>query len=293
MVLAAIIVGATAIALLLAAIFYIALQNRASQTIVLSTAAVLGALSVYIFNLYFELRGNSTVDHVTVEVTIDRLERQIGQWEYGATSNMRAMADSFARDWLVKNHPEAFDSDGAKLTKDSIVFSLLNFLVLVESDWQMSKVSYKGSGLQTWRGLSKLDECTFVTEETLRNFLSENGNIFAAASLQGLRRLCLPPKSVIEMSSDSIIVRTPIWQLKFQVDDPGMIHHAQPMKQEEGPLEMSGPTLPNGRSRFETRVQGISVEQKSFALRAHHPDKVKQQEWLARVLKDLHTWFEG
>jgi len=288
----AFVAAAFAAVLLLISVGYIALQNKASQTLVLATAAVLGTLVVYTVNLLFELRGTKTADHITVEVTIDRLKQRIGQWDPGS-NYMRMATEQFASEWLAANHPDEFTSDGDKLTKDLILFALINFLVEREHDWQISKVSFKGRGLQTWQGLSKPDECTEISEQELKTLLSKAGNIFANGPVRGFRKLCLPPNSHLDVTSDSLVMRSPICQLTFHVDDPSMIDNTEPKKVGEGPRVLSVPELPKGGPRFTTRLQGLSVESKFFATRAHHPEKTKYQEWLSRVTNDAHTWFEG
>jgi hypothetical protein len=87
------------------------------------------------------------------------------------------------------------------------------------------------------------------------------------------------------MTAASLILRTRICQVRFTVESSGGTSYMVPRT--GGRVEK----LPNGDSRYETRVVGVDVEITRFALRAHHTDAEKHIGWCHRLVESAHEWF--
>jgi len=274
----------------LATAFILLWQNASSRNLVLAFATLAGAMFVFATQLYFELEGSTSYDHISAEITIDRAKPEIRQWEYSLPTGWRISIETGASSWLSANNPVAFDQDREKLTTDFLLFSLVSFVAANEFDWQLKKRTYvgKSSGtLMTVEPVSKDCECAIVAAEDLKQELSGAENAFAQAPLLVMSgRLCLPPKSTLEVSDKALIIRNPICQLCFTVESSGAIACDKPRSAGETPQ------LPNGESQFETRWVGLRAETTFFALRAQHRDTTKYREWATRMVSGARDWFE-
>ncbi len=279
----AIIVAATTAGIL-------AWQNAASRNLALAGGTLVAAMVLFVIQLRFELQRSVSYDHISTELTVDRSRPSIRQWMY-VDPRWRILAEVGASDWLAANNPAAFAHDREKLTLDMVIFSLVSFLATEEYDWQLKKVTYKGKAsgtLTTLEPVSKSEECSSFNESDLKSLLSRAGNLFANAPLTGFSgRLCLPPKSTIEISARSLVIQNPICRLSFDIEPSGGIFGMQPGTGGQVPQ------LPGGGSQFETRPIGLNVETTYFALRAQHRQLGKYREWCSRVISGAREWFQN
>jgi hypothetical protein len=286
----AIIVNVVAIIFAIVAGGIVAWENVTSRNLVLGWAALAGTAFLFLFQLPLELRRSITTHSINAEFTIDRLERQIRQWEYSKAA-WREFAELGATAWLTSQNPGAFERDREKLTVDFAIFSLLSFLTHKEFDWQLSTSDYKsksGNIVVAAKPISRPDECTEFKETDLRALLKKAGNLLAEAPLSITSgKLCLPPKTEIDISTNSLVIRTPICQLSFNAHLAGYVDYTKPRSRE------MPPQLPSGGAQFETRLVSFRVENMFFALRAHHRESGKLREWSSRLLSRAQEWFES
>jgi len=285
------VLGGVALLITLIAAAWLTWENVGSRNLALATGTLAAAALLYVIQVPFELRRSIDRDRISTEVTVDLAVPVIRQWTYTGNIPWRMGIETDASRWLAANNPAAFAQERGKLTADFVLFSLVSFLTHDEFDWQLSKVSYKGrsAGIFTSvQRVSKDHECAAFEESGLRARLSQAGNLFAGVPLTLVSgKLCLPPRSSIELSERSLVIRNRICQLSFTVELSGLINYAKPGSSGQTPQ------LPGGGQQFETRLVGLNVETIYFALRAQHRDSSKYREWCTRVINDAREWFES
>jgi hypothetical protein len=286
---AAVWIGAVAIAITLGAAGLLVYNNLASKTVVLAGSAFAGAAVIFVINLWTDLHGSTTRDRISVEYVMDRAKPEIRSWAYPTIGVGRLTVEVGASDWLVANRPKEFVGDRERLALDLALFSLVGHLTRKEFDWQMRSVVYEGDVSGTsiqFQRLSKAGECREYSRDELKNALVKVGNVFGEVPLFVVGgAVCLPPGGILEISSSSITLRTPICQLKFEVESSGGLSNMIPRS--GGKVEL----LPDKSSRYETRVVGVDMEIRRFALRANHREAVKYAAWCQRVMDSTREWF--
>lgn len=270
---------------------YLAWQNAGSRNLALAVGTLAAAVILFVIQLRFELRPSTADDHVSAELTIDRAKPEIRQWDYTGSGSWRMSRETNASSWLAANNPAAFEQDREKLATDFVLFSLASFLATTEFDWQLRKIVYggKSSGsVTTVEGVSGNEECSVITVDDLRLRLGEAQNVFAGAPFLIVSgRLCLPPRSALEISANSLIIRNPVCQLCFRIEPFQSAFFDKPRSGGEVAQ------LPGGGHRYETRLIGLKVQTLFFALRAQHRDSEKYREWTARLIGNARDWFEN
>ncbi len=192
-----------------------------------------------------------------------------------------------ASEWLTKNYPTAFETipQRDKVALDLTMYSLVSYLTHIQYDWQLQRKSY--GSLTTTQAVSGPGDCSYYTESELKQRLNKSGNLFAGAPLQVLlNKLCLPPKTELELSTNALTLRNPFCQVVFRGEHPAhMILNVHPKTREYVPLQ-------NGQGpRFEIRQMGLGVETTFFALRAQHRDSKAYHDWASRVVDGARQWF--
>lgn len=269
---------------------YVAWENGNSRNLALGAGTLAGAALLMGVQLLFELRRPAvTKDVFSVEYTIDRAVPSIRQWAYSRSSSWRADAEINAGKYLGKNYPNLFNKNREKLTNDMAIFSIVAFLFWNQQDWQLKRAIYKGKtvgNLTTTAFGSKSEECTPITQDLVIKKLHAAGNSFASSG-QYLPNwhLCLPPNSTMVISSDGLILENPFCKISFTLQSAGWVSNIKPETQ-------YSPLLPNGDSRYETRVINIKANVTYFALRAQNVEMPKYQSWATRTLDGLRNWFE-
>ena len=141
-------------------------------------------------------------------------------------------------------------------------------------------------------GISKPNECSIVRAATLRDRLQDAGNLFADATGSSLNRdLCLPPGSSLQIIGNSLVVRTPLIEVWFEVVPSSGISYVLPDLSPEAQLDPALTQLPDGQPRYETRLVGIRVTITSSRLRAQSPEMPKYQDWAKRLVDGASEWF--
>ncbi len=279
--------AAIGIAILTAGV--LAWNNSGSKNIPLAVAALIGVMVGYLVQLPFELTRSRSYETIGVEFVTDRAGPGIRQWVYrdDPETSWRLPAEVGASEWLAKNNPTAFETNlqRDKVALDLTMYSLVSYLTHVEYDWQLQRKSY--GSLTTFQAVSEPGNCSSFTESDLKKQLSESGNVFAAAPLQVLLdKLCLPPKTELEISANTLTLRNPFCKLAFRGEHPAhMITNVHPKTRQYVALEKGqGP-------RYEIRQMGLTVETTFFALRAQHRDSKQYHDWASRVVDGARKWF--
>jgi hypothetical protein len=113
---------------------------------------------------------------------------------------------------LGQSHSELFNGDREKLTRDMALFSVLGFFFWEERDWQFKRTTFKGKTAITTITVfgSQPSECTMISRDFVIDRLRAAGNVFANAGehLPPVS-LCLPPKSTIKITPDSLVLINP------------------------------------------------------------------------------------
>jgi len=290
---AAVVSGGVALAIALLAAGYIAWENLGSRNLGLATATLAAAAILFVIQVAFELQGSKEYDHIAFEYTLDRSVPTIRRAAYSAPQLPQLLAETDAAEWIAGNNPQALQENDRKVFSDLAIVSLVAFLGAEQFDWQLRTVLYKGTsipGMYTIQGVSPPNQCTTITSADLQKQLEESGNLFAPAHLNVLFRgqLCLPPQSSLAVTSESVILRNPVSEVRFSLDKgSAAISHRRPRSR------LAEAPMVNGRPQYDTRTDGFAVEVTYFALRSQTRNIASYRNWVTRVLSGAHQWFEG
>jgi hypothetical protein len=278
----------------------LAWQNAGSRNIGLAAGTLAATALLFVLQLAFELRRPDPIlQTYSADLTLDRLTNKIRQWRY--TSNYekgalihnadRVTYEDPAGPAIVKENPKVFDGDRDYLSQQMLVFTVVTLLLRHETDWQLNRILYRGSTLGsigTAEFLSQRGEYTEVPFETIRAKVKESGNPFWVA-LGGpfvTQSLRLPPGSTLNIFPGIVEIVGPFCKIRFSTDS------RTKSVDYRNPADGSDPiALPNGASRFETRVINVDVRVEFFALRAFSLESSKYKKWTTRLLDDARMWF--
>jgi len=283
-------VNGIALVLVLGTTMVLAWENSGSRNLALASGTLAAAIILFVIQLTFELQPSTSYDHISVELTIDRSKPSIRQWVYGTGGHWRIGVETEASNWLAANDPTAFSQDRERLALDLVLYSLVSFLTHNEYDWQLKRTLYRGPAtgtVTTFEPVSKEHECSKYDTAQIQQYLSEAGNLFAGHPVSILSgRLCLPPRTSVEVLSKSLVLRNPICQVRFNTEPSGGMSFIQPGTGGQVPQ------LKTGGARYETHQIGLRVQTTNFALRAHHHNSGKYREWCNRIVNGGRDWFE-
>jgi hypothetical protein len=272
--------------------FLFAGASRFAWGALITTIASAGALAAA---LAFDLRGSKDITTITTEYTFDRAVPQLRQWLYARSLGNRYATEVLANYEVLRRNPAIFGGDRDELTRKMILFSIIAYLEMNQSDWQMEFERYTTSlgSMTTWKPSSNpasSAECTKVSMDDIQRMLKDVGNEFADArpAFAPVNYLCLPPWSSIGIDRASIQLMTPFYTISFVIEPVTM--QFTMMKPGSHTLEI--PTLPNGNPRFETRVIGVRVIRKLSWLMAQHREVDKYEKWSQGIVDGLRAWFE-
>lgn len=267
-------------------------NNLGSRNLTLATSALFAAIAMSLVQLKFELIAKETHDFITAELTLDRQDRLVRQWQYPVNVGWRIHVEVKASEMLSNQQPELFDGDGERLTADMVLFSLISYIATTEVDWQVRQRRFVGSStgtLTSTQRLSKRSECTTFDESELRRCLQEAGNLFSEAPLRmlGGGTICLPPRTKLNLTERSMTLSNPFFDIEFKLESSGSVSYIQPRTGGDVPK------VESGEARYETRMFGLAVRSRSAALRANHAEMPKYREWADRFVRGVRLWFEG
>jgi hypothetical protein len=287
-------VGLTAVALGVVCLGVIAWNNAGSKNLPLAASALVAAAALFATQLYFELQPKTETDVFAAELTIDHATPQIRLWSYPKhpdTAVWRLNAETRASAYLAQHDRSRFDSDGARLNYDLLLYSFLAFLGAEQFDWQRKRTALHGatSGtlIQSQR-ISKDDECSSFSAAQLEEMLVAAGNAFGRVPLTIFGdKLCLPPKSALKVTSHGLEIRTPYCIVSFILEPTGSLSNMEPGSGGKTPQ------MKNGKTQFETRLTGIRSVVEFSGIRAQSPQMGKYVEWSGRLVRGARLWFEG
>jgi hypothetical protein len=267
-------------------------SNTSSRNIALGGGAILGAIVLFLTQLYFELQGSETKAIIGAEYKIDRLLPAIRPWEYTLHSaSSRMMAEINASDFLANTNAQAFEGNREKLTHDFALFSLLSYLGREQFDWQLSTIALSGpttGQLTQWQRQSIAGECAEYHSKKIQSLLVAAGNEFHGATVD-IRNdlLCLPPKTILSVRENRIVMSNSFCDISFKILPSDSVSNASP--QSGGRVEL----LPNNEPRYETRIVGFEATVTYHRLRAQNRLAPKYHAWAERVVKGATAWFAG
>jgi hypothetical protein len=284
-------VGLLAALLLSACILYVTWQNRGSQAMVFAAGTVISAIIFLCIQAGYELRRNSRPSWVSTYISIDLGASEISLPRPQRVSDLKEfnphsyIGQGAASDWL-KQHADFKNHDLQKLVADFVVLNILEMISLGEPDWQMRTVTFggrRGVEVSGYRYLSKPSECLYVTKTHLQEKLTRADNFFAGALVSLGDRTAFPPKSVIEVTTNSVVLRNPVCQITFTVESRG--------SDSISPVPSGNPPEIRNDDRYFNGLFGIDIDTVYFATRAKSPDADKYREWSERLVGDCARWF--
>jgi hypothetical protein len=245
---------------------------------------------ILIVQLYFELQGSVTSEDFAVEITTDYQTNRVASRQPGRPYR-NVYVESDASQLLASKSPPPTRDDAPTITRDLAIASILSFLIEEQPDWQLDSAVYKtASGVfSTWQPLSTASECTTFTAEQLRDKLSAVGNMFAKIPTSFVNaKLCLPPKSTIVVTANSVVLTTRICQISIDLREPfAEMSSSDPAH----PNTAASPLLANGQPRYANVVIAGRVTVKYFDLRAQARNLAKYQKWARRIVDGLKVRF--
>lgn len=286
-----------ALAVSLACALVITWNNTGSRNLVLGTGALAGAVILFSVQLVFELTKSVVTEFISAEYTIDRKELQIRAPKYPESCLLRPGKELGAAAVLGKTNPDAYKAMPEKVTHDMVVYSVLAYLATTYPDWQQREIRYKGSlggTITKTQRISDPKKSTVISDEELRQMLSSAGNLFAenSPSLGEGGNIYLPQNSTLEVADSSVVIRNPFCKTTFSLSPSGAISYSRPGHNGEVKLGDKSLEMPDGSSRYETRLIGIKAEIVYYGLRANNRLTPKYREWGKSMLNGMRNWFE-
>ncbi len=284
----------------------IGFRSIASPTLVLATATMVSASVFFALQLLFALRPTEAVSVFGVEVTIDHSQPGIWHSKKRGDDLTRRSIEEHVGKWLAQHKRELFSrrADGDvlststdKLARDLSLYSVLVYMAYYEPAWNLNTVSLrtKSGTLRQIPGGSSGEDCTRLDEDRIHRLLSDAGNVFSGVeptpfSKLSVVPLCLPPDTRFYLTAGDLILENPFCRISFHLEEPTALVSNSNVEPESRAIATP---LKNGHGRFESRLIGVRVNVKHFALRSQHADSAKYHAWSERLVKGVHRWFEG
>lgn len=293
-----------AIALLCAA--YVVWTNGSSRNLGLGLGALVGACVIFALQIIFEMRGTTTSTDFAVEFVIDYRDMNVRSpraYDQSMAVYRNGAIEARASKIIAAATPPLTKDDAPKIARDLALVSLLSYLLDEQSDWQLDTRSFKTSTgiISLWGGLSTPKECSVITIGAIRERLQAVENTFAGAQV-GMRgekaSLCLPPDAILEVTQNSVAIRTLVYSIIFTVQepflsvdstDPRAVTLARKTKQ---PINTTVDTLADGSVRFATVTLSARTTVELSGLRAQDRNLDKHQKWTNRVVEGVKARFE-
>jgi hypothetical protein len=285
-------IGGAALAVALSCAAIIVLANAGSRNLALGIGALFGACILFLIQLFFELQGTSTTEDFGIEYDVDFQDGWIRKRPQTPTDGMSLFVSVEASKIVAATNPPLRFGQAAKITHDMAIFSLINYVLYYQADWQLNSSTFKSSigTHSTWVGVSTPSECTKIDVPFIQSELRKADNMFAAAQLIGPSQsvLCLPPHSKLSITSNSVSLTSQVCDISFSFKDP----YVRMSTFAPGPPNVSSPLLGDGTSRYVNVLHGASATITYFALRAQDRHLARYQSWAKRVVAGARQWFE-
>jgi hypothetical protein len=299
-------IGGLGLAITLGCGLYIAWVNGSSRNLALGLGAVAGACVIFGLQIAFELKGTTASEDFVVEFVVDYQQKDVHSSR--AFDQSMAVASSYLNLFIeaeaskiVAAAAPVLTIDGApKITRDLGIVSIISYLLEQQPDWQLDARSFKTSvgTVSQWTGVSKPKECSLINIDAIRDKLQAAGNIFASVQMgMGTRSLCLPPHAVLEVTQNSVAIRSFVCSVAFTLQepfarmmsiDPHVVAAAKATRQ---PINAEVATLPNGSPRYATVDIAARATVEFAGLRAQDRDLAKYQKWANRLVEGVKARF--
>ena len=301
-------IGGISLAITVACALYIVWVNSGSRNLALGLGALVGSFVIFALQIVFELKGTATSGDFVVEFVVDYQMKSVrsavaySRSTAAAASYRSVIIEIQASKVLAAAAPPFKPDDAPKVARDLGVLSIISYLLQEQPDWQLDARSFKTStGTVTqWVGLSPPEECSSVSVETIREKLRAAGNIFAETEniTFGRPTICLPPHAVLDLTQNSVSVRSRVCGIIFTLQEPfssmmGVDPHELAAAKANGqPVTATVPTLSDGSPRYRTVDIAARATVEFAGLRAQDRDLAKYQDWARRVTEGVKTRFE-
>jgi hypothetical protein len=299
-------VGGLGLAITLGSGLYIAWVNGGSRNLALGLGALAGACVVLGLQIVFELKGNTASEDFVVEFVVDYLQKDVhssrafDQSIAVASSYQNVFIEGEASKIVAAAEPALTRDEAAKIARDLGVVSIISYLLEEQPDWQLDTRSFRTSvgTVRQWRGVSTPKECSSINIDAIREKLKAAGNLFASAQMGlGTTSLCLPPHAVLDITQNSVAIRSFVCSVIFTLQEPfsSMMsidpHVVAAAKATRGPISSEVPTLPNGSPRYAIVDIAARATVEFAALRAQDRDLAKYQKWSNRLVEGVKARF--
>jgi hypothetical protein len=281
---------------------YIVWVNAGSRNLALGLGALVGACVIFVLQALFELKGTTTTTDFPVEFTIDygtksvRSPRAFRPQAFSGYRNI--LIESYASTAIAAASPQITKEDAQKITRDMAVLSIVSYLLDEQFDWQLDAINYKTSlgTVSLSQPLSKSSECTSVTVDAVRAKLNAAGNMFAGLPHLSTRKdFCLPPQSSIDITPDTVVLRSLVCEIIFTISgfssqstiDPHVVASASLTS----PIVVQTPMLPDGSPQYITVDIGARATINYAPLRAQDRNLPKYQKWATRIVDGVASRF--
>lgn len=286
---------------------YIAWTNGGSRNLALGLGALAGACVILVLQIVFELKDTTTSSDFVVEFVVDyqqkevRSSRAYNQSIAVASSYRNVFIEIEASKAVAAATPVLTGGDAPKIARDLGIVSVISYLFEEQSDWQLNTRSFKTSMGTVTQGLrvSTPKECSLVDIAAIREKLRAAENMFASIPMgMGMPSLCLPPHAVLDITKNSVAIRSFVCSVIFTLQEPfasmtSVDPHAVAIAKATGqPIMSEAPTLPDGLPRYATVDIGTRATVEFAALRAQDRDLAKYQKWANRVVEGVKARFE-
>jgi hypothetical protein len=273
---------------------YIVWINAGSRNLALGLGALIGACVIFAIQVLFELQGKKDTTDFPVEFVIDyQLKAVRSNRAYhpqGSLDFRNVMIETWASEGIAAATP--------KIARDLTLLSIVSYLLDEQFDWQLEAIVYKTGSetMTTSMPLSRPADCTYVKAVDLQRQLRAAGNMFANLPRFSMRdSLCLPPHSQLEITSNSVTLRTLVCTIELRVREPfAAMHSIDPHSFAKGSEVVIAdvPTLPNGDPRYLTITLGNRATIHYSPFRAQDRNLSKYQSWASRLIAGLRSRLE-
>ena len=299
-------IGGVSLAMALGCGLYITWINGGSRNIALGLGALAGACVIFVLQIVFELKGTTTSSDFVVEFVVDYLQKDVHSSR--AFDRSMAVASSYrnlfieaeASKKVAAATPVLTRDDAPKIARDLGITSIISYLLEEQPDWQLDARSFKTSVgiLNQWRGVSTPKECSLINIAAIRDKLQAAGNMFASVQMGlGTTSLCLPPHAVLDVTQNSVAIRSFVCSVIFTLQEPfasvmSIDPHAVAAAKAAGQyINPEVATLPNGSPRYATVDIAARATVEFAWLRAQDRDLAKYQKWANRLVEGVKAQF--
>jgi hypothetical protein len=284
--------GIAALVVAFVLLSFVAYANSGSRASLVPTGAVLAALVSVLTYIWFDLQPlKSAVTNIETEFITDKLKPKILQFLYPVANGQRFSDETEANKLLLQTNSDAYGGDGEKLWQDMSLFSVVLYLWNLH-DWQIERATI--DNMERYTFMSKVDnqnQCTKVEWADIQTQLRTIGNLFAEYTPQLtslFSYMCLPPASSIAIASGNVLIKTPFCEIRFDVEQLW----ASKSGFRPGTNGPGAPLLPNGKTRFDTRVGIIKATIAYEWIRASGL-LGKYQTWATDLVDRARKWFDA